>query len=501
MKKLTSFLVPLIFATTAIYAYEFKVGDLYYNITSSTAPYTVEVTYQQQYSSDDYKGLTSVTIPATVTYNGITYTVTSIGDYAFYGCTGLTEVTILNTVTSIGDRAFEYCTSLTSVTIPTSITSIGWHAFYGCTGLTSITIPNSITSIGWYAFYGCTGLTSITIPNSVTSIGDYTFSGCTGLTSITIPNSVTSIGDYTFSGCTGLTSVTIPNSVTSIGNGAFNNVLNIVYNGTAEGSPWGAKSVNGYVDGYLVYKDVTKTTLLACSRSATGTVTIPESVTSIGESAFSGCTGLTSITIPNNVTSIGSYAFSGCRGLTSVTIGNSVTSIEYNTFAYCTRLTSMHILAAIPPTTIGDNSFEGTPTDIPVYIPCGTKDAYQAAEGWSRFTNFIETPHILTITAQDEAMGTVRITKEATCADNTAVIEATANEGYQFTQWSDGNTDNPRTIVLDKDITLTAQFITATAINNTATDTDTTPQKVLRNGQVLILRNAKTYTVTGVEVE
>ena len=147
--------------------------------------------------------------------------VTSIGKYAFSGCSGLTSVTISNSVTSIGENAFRDCSGLTSVTIPNSVTSIGKDAFYGCNGLTSVTISNSVTSIGNDAFYGCSGLTSVTIPNSVTSIGGYAFEGCTGLTSVTIPNSVTSIGDYAFYGCTNLTSVTIGNSVTSIGSGAF----------------------------------------------------------------------------------------------------------------------------------------------------------------------------------------------------------------------------------------------------------------------------------------
>jgi len=202
--------------------------------------------------------------------------VTSIGSYAFEGCTVLTSVTIPNSVTSIGSSAFRRCTGLTSVTIPNSVTSIGGYAFGDCTGLKSVTIPNSVTSIGEYAFKGCTGLTEITIPNSVTSIGSNAFYGCTGLTEITIPNSVTSIGGGVFYGCTGLKSVTIPNSVTSIERSAF-------YGCT------GLKSV-----------------------------TIPNSVTSIGGGVFYGCTGLTEITIPNSVTSIGEYAFKGCTGLKSV---------------------------------------------------------------------------------------------------------------------------------------------------------------------------------------
>ena len=292
--------------------------------------------------------------------------VTSIGDYAFGGCRGLTSVTIPNSVTSIGNSAFLYCTGLTSVTIPNSVTSIGWHAFRGCSGLTSVTIGNSVTSIGNYVFSGCTGLTSVTIPNSVTaigkeaffncssltsvtipnsvtSIGDDAFCNCTGLTSVTIPNSVTSIGNSAFSNCTVLTSVTIPNSVTNIGNNAFRNVLNIIYSGCATGSPWGALSLNGYVEGYLVYSDASKTTLLACSRAATGEIAIPNSVTSIGDYTFDGCTGMTSITIPNSITSIGNSAFRDCSGLTSVTIPNSVTSIGNQAFSGCSSLTYVTI--------------------------------------------------------------------------------------------------------------------------------------------------------------
>ena len=193
-------------------------------------------------------------IPKSVTYDGISYPVTSIGNEAFYDCSGLTSVNIPNSVTSIGENAFNGCSGLTSVTIPNSVTSIGNDAFYGCTGLTSIKvasgnsvydsrencnaiietatntlisgckntiITNSVTEIGDMAFFGCSGLTSVNIPNSVTSIGAFAFSYCSGLTNITIGNSVTSIGSSAFRDCSGLTSLTIPNSVTSIGNSAF----------------------------------------------------------------------------------------------------------------------------------------------------------------------------------------------------------------------------------------------------------------------------------------
>ena len=339
MKRQLFSMCLLLSIATGLLAYDFKVGDLCYNITNDTlAPYSVEVSSENEdteYAA--YSNLpSSVIIPESVTYNENNYKVTSIGYRAFYGYTGLTSITFPNSVITIGDEAFKGCTELTSVTLGNSITSIEYCAFGGCTGLTSITIPNSVTTIGSSAFEGCERLTSVTIPNSVTSIEYNTFSDCTGLTSITIPNSVTSIGWYAFSNCTGLTSVTIPNSVTTIGENAF----------------LGCEGLTSVTLGNNI------TSIEYCAfGGCTGltSVTIPNSVTSIGYWAFSGCTSLTSVTILNGVESIGGYAFSGCTGLTSITIPNSVTSIEYCAFAWCTGLTSVTIGNSV--TSIGESAF------------------------------------------------------------------------------------------------------------------------------------------------
>ena len=193
---------------------------IYYNFTNDKTE--LAVTYKGGSSyNEDYAD--KVVIPESVTYEGNTYSVTSIRDYAFNVCRGLTEVTIPNSVTSIGESAFENCRGLTEVTIPSSVTSIGKAAFQYCRSLKELTIPNSVTSIGSYAFYLCDGLTEVTIPNSVTSIENNTFQNCSGLTEVTIGNSVTSIGRQAFDGCSSLTTIYSLNTTPPTANtGTFN---------------------------------------------------------------------------------------------------------------------------------------------------------------------------------------------------------------------------------------------------------------------------------------
>ncbi|MBR4770005.1 MAG: leucine-rich repeat protein, partial [Clostridia bacterium] len=213
----------------------------------------------------------------------------------------------------------------TGVVIPEGVTSIGTSAFLFCSGLTSVTIPQSVTSIGGSAFSLCRGLTSVTIPKGVTSIGFRAFYGCSGLTSATIPSSVKSIGNWAFSDCSGLTSITV-----------------------AKGNPVYHSANNCLIE------TESKTLIAGCKASV-----IPNdgSVTSIGYSAFYGCSGLTSINIPNSVTSIEGWAFYGCSGLTSITIPSSVTSIGNWAFCGCKRLTVIIIPAGVK--TIGKEAFAG----------------------------------------------------------------------------------------------------------------------------------------------
>ena len=366
MKRFFTFFFALV-ATTTLWAYDFQSGDLYYNITSSGEPYTVEVTY----GSTNYSG--SVTIPETVTYDGTTYSVTSIGASAFGSCSGLTSVTFGSGVTSIGYGAFASCSGLTSITIPNSVTSIGDYAFYRCFGLISITIPNSVTSIGNSAFYDCWYLTSITIPNSVTSIGDYAFGYCSRLTSITIPNSVTSIGDAAFGSCSGLTSVTIGSSVTSIGDYAFANCTGLTSVVVEEGNTMydSRENCNALIE------TASNTLITGCKNTI-----IPNSVTSIGDYAFYDCSGLTSVTIPNSVTSIGDYAFYDCSGLTSVTFGSSVTSIGDNAFYGCSNIQEVTSYASTPPAAArcGLNH-----TSCTLYVPAEYIGTYSNSVWWEDF--------------------------------------------------------------------------------------------------------------------
>ena len=267
-------------------------------INDSVAPYTIEISGFELINGYIPK---KISIPKKIKKNDTTYLVTRIGDGAFAGCESLTSVTIPNSVTSIGDWAFSRCSNLTSITIPSSVIWIANGVFYNCSSLTYVTIPNSVTEIGSEAFAGCESLISITIPNSVTSIGDWAFAGCESLTSVTIPNSVTEIGLEAFAECSSLNSVTIPSSTTSIGGRAF--VGTALYN---DPSNW--------ENGALYINEC----LIAVDTNCVGNYIIKENTRLIGKVAFISCSALTSVTIPNSVTSIGYGAFYACESLETI---------------------------------------------------------------------------------------------------------------------------------------------------------------------------------------
>jgi hypothetical protein len=428
-----------------------------------------------------------------------TYPANEMPQYSFYrntspstGKISLTSIKLPVGLITIGNSAFSNCIGLASLTIPNSVTSIGSSAFSYCSGLTSLTIPNSVISIGQSAFSNCSNLTSLTIGNSVTSIGDAAFSSCSGLTSVTIPNSVTSIGNSAFYNCSGLTFVTIGNSVTSIGYSAFQNcrgLTTVNFNATNCASMMGSSVFYG------------------CSSFST--LTIGNNVQNIPSSAFYDCSSLTSVTIGNSVTYIRDKVFYNCSGIAEIhvkavtpsSMGDDIfygvlstipvhvpcgSAVAYRN-AYGWNRFANNIIEDVSPRDISvqsNNTGMGvaniiqsnTCTNDTAIIAAIANTGYRFVQ-WNDGNN--QNPRTITVTkdtvftaefgvlsantyhvtvnANNSSMGTV--SGSGDYATNTTVtIAATANTGYRFVQWNDGNSQNPRTISVTKDTVFTAEF-------------------------------------------
>ena len=337
-------------------AYVAEINGIYYNLHEYNG--TAEVTYRDE-GGNSYSG--AVAIPTLIIFNDKNYRVTSIGDYAFFNCSGLTSITLTNSMTSIGPYAFSGCSSLSYIIIPNGVTSIGYSAFINCSGLTIILIPNSVTSIGSGVFDGCTSLlyneykdayylgnnenpylilikpktrdiTACELNERCKIIYENAFRRCSSLTAITIPERVTTIGIRAFYDCSNLTSITIPESVTSIGNYGF----------------YGCSSLTS--------------------------INIPEKVTSIGRNAFEDCSSLTAITIPESVTSIGGRAFYGCK-LRNVLV----------------KCTTPPVLDDRENDDRSETFSQATCHHAILYVPAGCWDAYAFDDGWLWFNNIRET--------------------------------------------------------------------------------------------------------------
>jgi hypothetical protein len=302
--------------------------------------------------------------------------VKSIEDNAFYGDINLKSISIPFSVRTIGHSAFRGCSDLTSIGISDDITSIGDYAFAGCGELTSFKVPNNVTTIGESVFADCKSLTSVTIPNSVTSIGNKAFYNCYRLASVNIPNNVTSIGEEAFAYCYNIPSITIPSCLTDIKTKAFYQCSGLQSIQVESGNPVYDSRNNCNA----IIETESNTLLLGASLNTV----IPNTVTSIGNYAFTGYDELTYINIPNGLKSIGEEAFAGCYKLPYIVLPESLVSIDDYAFSSCSNLEVYCYAEQVPETGIYVFDFAYT-----LHVPAASINAYRNDEEWSKFWHIV----------------------------------------------------------------------------------------------------------------
>ena len=461
---------------------------LYFNIVGGNA----QVTYPLFSNHDYYYGYTKPTgnlsIPDSVLYGGNTYSVTSIGDRAFYGCSGLASITIPNSVTSIDTFAFYGCSGLLSVTIPKFVTYLGFFAFGNCSNLTIVNFnADSCVQAGSAddygnnstVFCGCTNLSTINFGNDVKTIPSYLCYGLTALTSVIIGDSVTTIGEDAFRGCRRLTSITIPNAVSNIWRGAFSycsGLTTVYFNADSCIRVGTVPNSYSYGDEGHVFDNCTNLS----------TINFGNNVKRIPNNLCYGLSGLTSIEIPNSTKIVGKNAFRECDHLTNIVLGTGLSTIEDFAFYGCTQMVRIKTKPVSPPT-VYPNTFLGLRDDVILNTPCNAVNAYENAAYWFRFNIQEDLMLDFSATTGDPAKGTVVVNTIPTCDNREAEIQANAYHGFHFDHWSDGNTDNPRYIVVLQDTHIVAYFASDNGEDEGIEETAEERIKLYqRNGQIVV---------------
>ena len=403
--------------------------------------------------------------------------VTSIGQGAFQNCNKITTLNynaINATVTN--DSWISYCSQMTTLNFGNQVQSIPADAFKNKTNFTgSLTLPSSLTSIGDYAFYHDRYFTGdLVIPSGVTVIGQYAFEECQGFTgTLTLPATMTSIGEAAFKNCYNFTgSLAIPAGLSTIEKEAFREMRSLTGNLVIPNSVVeieqqafiNCRALNGTLSLSSSLESIGQEAFQDCN-SLTGDLTLPGTLTTIGIRAFKNCRGFTGdLVIPNTVTSLPNGVFYDCSGLNGeLIIGESMASLDDECFYKASNFQSMTVRANNPPVATNNNVFGYWDKTKPVYVPCGASTAYQAADYWSEFSNYIESPMIdLHVSSADPSMGTASITQQATCSNSQATVTAVANSGYMFTNWTEGeeivSTSNPYSFNLTATRNLVAHF-------------------------------------------